>query len=249
MKYHEYANLFPMMPEPDLMRLAEDIKEKGLSDPIITLDGMILDGRNRYKACGINSITPRFEEYAGDDPLGYVVSHNLHRRHLSESQRAMVAAKWAGLKHGSDTFRGNQYAGAKSPIGDSPKPSATATRDEAAALLNVGTSSIDRAKKVIKDAPELVEKIESGEMSVNAAYVSTKHPAEDSPPDPVIVDGISEEAPATRRSPLKIIESEGMRIWLLAKSHLDRINKNDEFREQALNACAEYCQKRISAKK
>lgn len=232
------------MPEPDLMRLAEDIKEKGLSDPIITLDGMILDGRNRYKACGINSITPRFEEYAGDDPLGYVVSHNLHRRHLSESQRAMVAAKWAGLKHGSDTFRGNQYAGAKSPIGDSPKPSATATRDEAAALLNVGTSSIDRAKKVIKDAPELVDKIEKGEMSVNAAYVTTKKPADPATePEPVVVDGTK-----AARLP-KYISSDGMDIWAVAKTHLDRILPKDTQREEALKECIEYCKKRISANK
>lgn len=242
LEYHEYANLFPMMPDDDLMRLAEDIKEQGLSDPIITLDGMILDGRNRYKACGINGITPRFEEYTGSDPLGYVVSHNLHRRHLSESQRAVVAAKWAGLKHGGD----RKSDGIKSPIGDL-KPTATATRDEASKLLNVGTSSIDRAKKVIKEAPELVEKIESGEMSVNAAYITTKKPAEE--PEPLVVDGTADNQPEKRRSPIKVIEDEGMNIWLIAKSHLDRISKNDTQREDALNACVDYCAKRLESKK
>jgi len=224
MKYHEYANLFPMMTEPDLMRLAEDIKEKGMLDPVITLDGKIIDGRNRFKACGINGITPRFEEYSGDDPLGYVVSHNLHRRHLSESQRAMVAAEWAGLKAGNPTF------GAIPPIGGIGTQSATATRNEAAKLLNVGTSSIDRAKKVKKEAPELAEKVKSGDMSVNAAYVATKKPTVD--PDPVVVDGVKFPAntkplseSAKKKGESAAAESEN--LWLL-KSTWKKTSKKDK---------------------
>lgn len=68
---------------------------------------------------------------------------------------------------------------------------------------------------------------------------------DDSEPDPVIVD----ESKPTRRAPMKVIESEGMNIWTLAKMHLDRINKNDEFREKALMACISYCQKRIETRK
>jgi hypothetical protein len=43
---------------------------------------------------------PRIEEYSGDDPLGFVISHNLHRRHMNESQRGMVGAKLANLGKG-----------------------------------------------------------------------------------------------------------------------------------------------------
>jgi hypothetical protein len=246
MKYHEYANLFPMMTEPDLMRLAEDIKEKGMLDPVITLDGKILDGRNRFKACGINGITPRFEEYSGDDPLGYVVSHNLHRRHLSESQRAMVAAEWAGLKQGGD--RGNQHTGGKSPIGGLANQSATATRNEAAKLLNVGTSSIDRAKKVKKEAPELAEKVKSGDMSVNAAYVTTKNSTADL--ETLVVDGTSKEAPVTsgttpEKRPPNYKPSDGMGIYLVAKSHMEKIHKSDTQRKDALKAMIKFCESKL----
>ena len=72
---------------------------------------------------------------------------------------------------------------------------------------------------------------------------------EDEELETVIVDGTNENHQPTRRSPVKVVESEGLRIWLLAKSHLDRINKHDEFRIQALNDCIAYCQKRISSKK
>jgi hypothetical protein len=109
----------------------------------------------------------------------------------------------------------------------------------------VGTSSIDRAKKVIKEAPELVDKIEAGEMSVNAAYVTTKRPAITEEPDALVVD----ESKPARRQPIRIMEDEGMNIWHLAKGHLDRINKNDTQREAALKECIEYCQNRLDSRK
>jgi hypothetical protein len=65
----------------------------------------------------------------------------------------------------------------------------------------------------------------------------------------VVVDGTKDDDKPARKPPVKVIESEGMRIWSLAKGHLDRINKYDEFREKALTACIEYCQKRIESKK
>ena len=68
-------------------------------------------------------------------------------------------------------------------------------------------------------------------------------------PDPLVVDGTDDEAQPARRAPMKVIEDEGMNIWLLAKSHLDRINKNDTQREDALKACAAYCAKRLESKK
>jgi len=247
MEYHEYANLFPMMPDADLKSLADDIKKNGLADDIITFDGKILDGRNRFRACAIAGVKPRLTEYAGEDPLGFVVSHNLHRRHLTESQRAMVAAKWAKLKHG-EIGNGRKV---DSPIGDSTPPiqSETKTRDEAAKLLNIGTSSIDRAKKVIKEAPELVEKIENGEISVNAAYVTTKTPAEPEP-EPVIVDATKETpAPEKRERLPKYIPNDAHDIWAVAQTHLNRILPNDISREEVLREVIEYCKKRISDKK
>lgn len=80
--------------------------------------------------------------------MAYVVSHNLHRRHLSESQRAMVAAKVARLKHG-------QRADASID--------ASATQPEAARMLNVSRPSVQRARQVIDHGtPELVQAVEAG---------------------------------------------------------------------------------------
>src|SRR5215472_4951745 len=81
---HPVAALFPMLSEDELQEMAADIKERGLLQKI-TLDpeGRILDGRNRYAACGIAGVDPGFEDYDGSDPDGYALAVNIERRHLN----------------------------------------------------------------------------------------------------------------------------------------------------------------------
>jgi hypothetical protein len=112
MKWHAVCELFPMMSDDELARLAEDIKANGLKEPITVMpDGKGLDGRNRHKACKLASVLPKFKTYEGNDPVGFVVSKNLHRRHLTTIQRASIAAEIANLPRGGD--RGNQHTGGK----------------------------------------------------------------------------------------------------------------------------------------
>ena len=91
---HPLAELFPLMVGSDYVELKADITAKGLRQPIILLDGMILDGRNRYHAYVETGVQPNFRDYQGDDPAGFVASANLHRRHLSTSQRALSHQSW-----------------------------------------------------------------------------------------------------------------------------------------------------------
>ena len=104
--------------------------------------GLLLDGRNRFKACQEVGIQPLFREYKGDNPTAFVISLNLKRRHLNESQRAMVAAKLENMPaHRPADKCANLHT----------------SRKEAAKLLNVGTRSVSSAKKVEeKGSPELV---------------------------------------------------------------------------------------------
>jgi hypothetical protein len=83
---HPLADIFPMLTGDRLHDLAQDIKDHGLLDAIVMHEDKILDGRGRYLACEMAGVEPKFENYVGDDPVSYVVSHNLYRRHLTESQ-------------------------------------------------------------------------------------------------------------------------------------------------------------------
>jgi hypothetical protein len=76
--------------------------------------------RNRYKcATELGLSYPRIE-YSGTDPLGFVVSHNLHRRHMTESQRAMVAAKMANMPEGRNWDNSANLQSKGCSVKDSP---------------------------------------------------------------------------------------------------------------------------------
>src|SRR5271157_775799 len=89
-EFHELANLFPLLENDKLKELVDGIKENGQLLPIVIFEGKILDGRNRYNACKLLGIEPLYENIETKDPLGYVLELNLKRRHLNESQRAVI---------------------------------------------------------------------------------------------------------------------------------------------------------------
>src|ERR1700730_9823195 len=128
--FHPLADLFPLLEGDEFAALAADVRAHGLRQGIVLCNGAILDGRNRYRACIDAGIEPRFESFNGADPLAYVVSLNLARRHLNESQRAMVHPRIATLPKGS-----NQHTAIAAP-----------TQEQAAALLNISIDSGQRAR-------------------------------------------------------------------------------------------------------
>lgn len=160
LQFHEYANLFPLIEGREFDDLVADIQQHGIREPIWLYDGKILDGRNRYRASQSIGIDAPIKTYEGDDALAFVISLNLKRRHLNESQRAMVAAKLAKLELGA-----NQHSGSEN----------LPTQQQAANMLNVSDRSIRTAKHVQSVAtPELAAAVEAGKVAVSAAAQATK---------------------------------------------------------------------------
>lgn len=160
---HPAAGIFPLIDGDDFRRLVEDIRANGLADEVtLDSDGLLIDGRNRVRACQEAGVEVRTRRFDGD-VVQYVVSHNLHRRHLTNRQRAMVAGRLANLPHGGD--RGNQYSGGKTPNGDLP-PSRAAVKK----LLGVSEGSLHRARVINRDgSPSLVALTDDDKVPLNTA--------------------------------------------------------------------------------
>jgi ParB-like chromosome segregation protein Spo0J len=161
MYLHPLCAIFPHMDDSAFESLKADIATNGLCQPIITLDGKILDGAHRYRACSELGIAPYLDEFVGEDPVAFVISANLHRRHMTPSQAAMVAASLANMKQGARTDL--------EPSASLPKV-AEVSQADAARMLDVSTRSVTAAAKVIEHGtPELVEAVKQGEVSISKA--------------------------------------------------------------------------------
>src|SRR5690242_6164271 len=97
--YHQLANIFPLIEGDAFKALVADVKEHGVREPIWLYQEKILDGRNRYRAASAAKVKCPSQVYRGNDPLAFVISLNLKRRHLDESQRGLAAARVETLKH------------------------------------------------------------------------------------------------------------------------------------------------------
>jgi hypothetical protein len=92
LEFHPLADLFPVMEGAEFDALVADIKAHGQQESIVTFEGKILDGRNRYRAClkvGLHPDDINFtvEDDSIDNPAAYVISKNIYRRHLTTEQR------------------------------------------------------------------------------------------------------------------------------------------------------------------
>ncbi|MEX2307292.1 MAG: ParB N-terminal domain-containing protein [Pirellulales bacterium] len=177
---HPAARLFPLFARNELHTLATDIRTHGLREPIVLYQGHVLDGRNRLQACEMAGVEPTFVTIDEDeqfDPVAYVLSANLHRRHLNESQRAMVAAKLADAyaEQARQRSNANLRRGHKRPDRANLRNRRSTVQNGktsavAGTTLAVGSRSIEYAQTVLRrGSPELVELVERGELSVSRA--------------------------------------------------------------------------------
>src|SRR5262245_5302144 len=92
LEFHPLSETFPLMEGEDFKALKHDIRDNGQCEPIVLYEDKILDGRNRYIACIDLGLEPETKPYTGSDALGFVISMNIHRRHLTaEKKREIVA--------------------------------------------------------------------------------------------------------------------------------------------------------------
>lgn len=154
---HEAARIFHPLSKPKLAELAADIEKSGLMQPItLHPEGTILDGVNRYRACRQVGRPPKFEVWKGQlgNEIHFVLSRNLFRRHLSESQRGAIAGRIAKYEQGR------------------PKQANLPdyTLAQAAKTLNISERTARKGRKVVRHAPEnIVRLVDEDEVTVSLA--------------------------------------------------------------------------------
>jgi predicted transcriptional regulator len=164
-EFHELCMLFPVCTDDELDMLREDVEKNGLTTPITLFDGKILDGRHRATVCVMLGIDPQYEEYKGDDPIGFVLSRNMCRRHLNESQRAAVAAKLSTMENSAFTQK------------------------KAAEVMNVSQRLVSDAAKVRKNADDdTIQAVERGDKTIHAAVKEMSQAELDADEEPSITD-------------------------------------------------------------
>lgn len=166
---HPAAEIFPLMTGDQFQGLVEDIRENGLLEPIILFEGKILDGRNRLRACEEAGIEPHFTEVIGVDPTNFVISRNLHRRHLTVGQRCAIALDLFPALMEQALERRRIVASLPGNRSDRRLPPELeaergATSDKLASMFAVGRSSIEKARAIQRSHPEVIEKMRSGEI-------------------------------------------------------------------------------------
>jgi hypothetical protein len=152
---HELALVFPPMSEPEFAAFKEDIREQGQQESIILYEGKILDGLHRYRACRELGREPRVVRFEGNPRAAaqLVLGRNFHRRHLTTSQRALIAAEMCKLRP-----RGN--------TGTSPYLTAA----QASTLMGVGQDLVKDAKHLVRSGDQdLLRSVRDGLQSVSAA--------------------------------------------------------------------------------
>lgn len=174
-RVHPLAQLFPPMSREEYIELRDDIKQHGLREPLVLLDGKILDGRHRAKACRELRITPTTRTLNNGSPLAFVISMNVKRRHLNQSQKGMVGfdslhlfekeAKKRKQESGKVHGRG-QIGGGKNATSYDEKHKA---RDDAAKSVGVSARYIQAAKVIQKESPRLASEVRDGKKTIPQA--------------------------------------------------------------------------------
>lgn len=185
-EFHEAADIFPLLEGKAYEKFKDDIKKHGLREAVMLYDEKIIDGRNRYRVCKEEGIPLKTETWKGNgSPVDFVLSRNLHRRHLTASQRAMVAArarkefeKEAAQRKADGQKKGGEIGGRGQKIASSSKDEQAISSSNARGLASrqagqacgVSASSVDRARQVIgHGAQVLVDAVDKGKVSIAAA--------------------------------------------------------------------------------
>ena len=179
----ELESLIPPLSNEEFKQLERNILEEGIREPLITWNGILIDGHNRYRIAqehDINYETLEKEFENLNDVKIWMVNNQLGRRNLQDFVKGELhdeldrlnKIKGAEIYKEKSVFKGNQYSAPLSIIDNEPKHN---SRDIVSEKLGWSTGKKAMFDVLKKKAPEEVkEKLRTGEVSINQAYKEIK---------------------------------------------------------------------------
>jgi ParB-like chromosome segregation protein Spo0J len=169
-----------MLADDELRALADDIRTHGLIESVWLYDDpergtVLLDGRNRVRACELAGVAVLTRTYIGDDPISFSISQNVQRRHLTTGQKAAVAHDALPLfeaeakRRSLANLRQNAPDCADLHSRDGDKPKAKRSADRAAKSTGTSGRAVGQYKRIAEQAPELAERVKAGTMALDRA--------------------------------------------------------------------------------
>jgi ParB-like chromosome segregation protein Spo0J len=164
LELHPLCTLFPRLTGAEFEALKADIIANGQREPITVHEGFVLDGGNRYRACIEAGIEPILRDFTGANPVAFVLSANLHRRHLTPGQQAAIVASaqdWTLAQTvGNPAFKA---------VAQSGNVAGLETVADRVAQSGASERTQRMADKVAKASPDLAKRVAHGEISLPKA--------------------------------------------------------------------------------
>jgi hypothetical protein len=239
---HPIATLFPDLPPADFAALKEDIRAHGMKIPILTHGGLILDGRQRHRACQELGIQCRSVEWNGHVPWFEVQSRNLLRRHLAREQvcaiQQLAAQQFPELatpvNAACASARARKAQAKGKPRGEKAEPltgsrdSHRKSADAVGAQIGVSGSTVIRVNRLAREAPHLLHRVAAGELSVKRALRSiAPADAADGRTDFVFDRAVTHTTRIMREAFLKCPREERRPFLLALDSQLQRLLREE----------------------
>lgn len=195
---HPAALVFPELPEEEYRILRDDIQANGQLVPIVMLDGQILDGRHRARACvelGIKILCDEITDLDGVTPEQFVWSLNGNRRHIKPSARAAIFAELFGEQ--KEQAAKKRLATKSQPMAKLPQAEKGTAREAIAKLADVSPRTVQDVLTVAKSAPELLPEIKAGKVTASKAAKQVREKTTPKASKPTKPSTLASDEPAT----------------------------------------------------
>ena len=179
----DFRSLIPPLSDDEYSRLERSIIAEGVRDPIITWQGTIVDGHNRYRICQEHGIAFKTAEIvfgSKDAAKIWIIENQFGRRNLNSYQKSVLALQLEPL-YAAEARRRQIQGGREKVVQKSSQPSdGGKTRDKVAAIAGVSHDTIRKVKAIETEAAkgneaaiEARQKLmDGGSSSIHGAYVA-----------------------------------------------------------------------------